>query len=165
MMVRMVRQFHLGARFEPDSSRLSAEAYAPLVEAVVRRDPRHPDPDEPPVVIPGYADLRSFSLDHEDVLTVELFRRLLGEEYEKLRGASDRDVHDDSKETTLPIAREIVESYVSDDVKLPWAIDLLNINLDNADLAEARRRIEAFTTAFRRDGTRTVSNPDFELER
>ncbi len=30
------------------------------------------------------------------------------------RGPSNRDVHDDSKETTLPIAREIVEPYVTE---------------------------------------------------
>ena len=63
------------------------------------------------------------------------------EEYEKLRKAGNRDVHDVSKNTTLPIAREIVETYVMDDVKLPWYIDLLNINLDNYDLTEAKRRI------------------------
>ena len=66
-----------------------------------------------------------------DRFTRELFKRLLAEEYEKLQRASNRDVHDDSKHTTLPIAREIVETYVMDDVKLPWYIDLLNINLEN----------------------------------
>jgi malate synthase len=44
-----------------------------------------------------------------DALSPALFDRLLAEEYEKLRKASNRDVHDDSKDTTLPIAREIVE--------------------------------------------------------
>ena len=43
----------------------------------------------------------------------ELFERLLDEEYAKLLAAGDRDVHDDSKTTTLPIAREIVEAYVT----------------------------------------------------
>ena len=66
-----------------------------------------------------------------DVFTPELFRRLLAEEYDKLLAAGNRDVHDDSKNTTLPIAREIVETYVMDAAKLPWYIDLLNINLDN----------------------------------
>ena len=65
-----------------------------------------------------------------DRFTPELCQRLLAEEYEKLQRASNRDVHDDSKTTTLPIAREIVETYVMDDVKLPWYIDLLNINLE-----------------------------------
>ena len=44
--------------------------------------------------------------------TPELFARLLAEEFAKLQHASNRDVHDDSKTTTLPIAREIVEGYV-----------------------------------------------------
>jgi malate synthase len=94
-------------------------------------------------------------------LTRELFLTLLAEEYEKLRAASDRDVYDVSKTTTLPIAREIVEAYVTSDIKLPWYIDLLNINLDNHDLAEARRRIRLLTDAFRNDGTRVTENLDF----
>jgi malate synthase len=96
-----------------------------------------------------------------DRFTRDLFLRLLAEEYEKLRTASNRDVHDVSKNTTLPIAREIVETYVTSDVKLPWYIDLLNINLDNHDLSEARRRIRLLTDAFRRDGTRVTENLDF----
>ena len=43
--------------------------------------------------------------------TRQLCARLLAEEYAKLQQASHRDVHDNSKTTTLPIAREIVESY------------------------------------------------------
>jgi malate synthase len=91
----------------------------------------------------------------------DLFKRLLAEEYEKLQSASNRDVHDTSKKTTLPIAREIVEAYVTDDVKLPWYIDLLNINLDNHDLMEAKRRIRLLVEAFRKDGTRITENLDF----
>jgi malate synthase len=97
-----------------------------------------------------------------DRLTPELFRRLLEEEFEKLRRASDRDVHDDSKGTTLPIAREIVAAYVLGDLKLPWYIDLLNLNLDNHDLEEARSRIARYIEAFRRDGTRLTGNLDFD---
>jgi malate synthase len=96
-----------------------------------------------------------------DIFTRELFLRLLAEEYEKLRRASNRDVHDNSKDTSLPIAREIVETYVLEDVKLPWYIDLLNINLDNYDLAEARRRIRLFTETFRSTGTRITENLGF----
>ena len=40
-----------------------------------------------------------------DRFTPELFARLLEEEYGKLRKASNRDVYDASKDTTLPIAR------------------------------------------------------------
>jgi malate synthase len=96
-----------------------------------------------------------------DRFSSELCRRLLAEEYEKLRHASNRDVHDTSKNTTLPVAREIVETYVMNDVKLPWYIDLLNINLENHDLTEARRRTRLLAEAFRRDGTRITENLDF----
>src|SRR6185369_797677 len=53
-----------------------------------------------------------------DTFTADLFKRLVAEEYEKLRKASNRDVHDVSKTTTLPIANEIVDTYVLDGVKL-----------------------------------------------
>ncbi len=96
-----------------------------------------------------------------DTFTRELFEKLLQQEYDKLQHASNRDVHDVSKRTTLPIAREIVQTYVMDDVKLPWYIDLLNINLNNSDLTESRRRIRMLADAFRQDGTRITENVDF----
>jgi malate synthase len=96
-----------------------------------------------------------------DRFTRELFQKLLVEEYAKLRGASNRDVHDDSKNTTLPVAREIVETYVLDAVKLPWYIDLLNITLGTHDLGEAKRRIRLLRDAFAKDGTRVTENLDF----
>jgi malate synthase len=100
-------------------------------------------------------------LDEGGVFTLELFARLLAEEYAKLRAASNRDVHDDSKDTTLPIAREIVERYVMSAVKAPWYVDLLNLNIDNHDLVRARARIDAYMASFARDGTRITDNPDF----
>ena len=93
--------------------------------------------------------------------TRAIFERLLAEEYGKLQAADNRDVHDDSKRTTLPVAREIADVYVRDEVKAPWYIDLLNINLDNHDLAEAKRRIRSYVEAFHRDGTRITENLDF----
>jgi malate synthase len=95
-------------------------------------------------------------------LTGELCARLLEEEYGKLLRARDRDVHDDSKQTTLPIARAIVEAYVLDAVKPPWYIDLLNLNLNQNDLAAARRRIALYLDSCRRDGTRITENLDFD---
>jgi len=96
-----------------------------------------------------------------DMFTHELFSKLLEEEYSKLRRAKNRDVHDDSKDTTLPIAREIAETYVTQPAKLPWYIDLLNINLNNHDLCEARKRIQLLIEKFRKDGTRITGNLDF----
>ena len=97
-----------------------------------------------------------------DIFGLELFRRLLAEEDEKLQQAGDRDVHDDSKGTTLPIAREIVESYVLWEAKTPWYIDLLNINLDNHDLATAKERIRLYSDALAGQGRRITENLDFE---
>jgi malate synthase len=109
----------------------------------------------------------AFSADDEsgvtagDKLTPELFARLLAEEYEKLVRASNRDVHEVSKKTTLPIAREIVETYVTREGKLPWYIDLLNVNLNNVDLTEAKLRIRLLTEAFEKSGQRLTGNLDF----
>jgi malate synthase len=96
-----------------------------------------------------------------DRFTRAVFDRLLDEEYSKLLAARDRDVHDDSKTTTLPIARATVEAYLSDETKPPWYIDLLNLNLDTHDLATARERIANFLAAFARDGTRLTGNVSF----
>jgi malate synthase len=96
-----------------------------------------------------------------DTFTRALFEKLLELEYDKLQRASNRDVHDVSKRTTLPIAREIVQTYVMDEVKLPWYIDLLNINLNNTDLNESKRRIRMLADVFRKDGTRITENLDF----
>lgn len=96
-----------------------------------------------------------------DVFTMALFERLLAEEYEKLLRAKNKDVHDDSKETTLPIVREIAETYMLEAVKVPWYIDLLNINLNNHDLATAKERIQQYMTAFKKDGSRITENLDF----
>ena len=93
--------------------------------------------------------------------TPGIFERLLTEEYAKLQAAQNRDVHDDSKRTTLPIARAIADVYVKDELKTPWYIDLLNINLNNRDLEEAQRRISSYVESFHRDGTRITENLDF----
>ncbi|HEV8700676.1 MAG TPA: malate synthase [Candidatus Polarisedimenticolia bacterium] len=93
--------------------------------------------------------------------TPALFGRLLAEEYDKLLRAGNRDVHDDSKGTTLPIARAIVDAYVRSDVKPPWFIDLLNINLNNHDLDEAGKRVRLCLETLSRDGRRITGNLDF----
>jgi malate synthase len=96
-----------------------------------------------------------------DTVSRELVNRLLAEEYDKLLKADNRDVHENSKNTTLPIAREIVETYLKDPIKLPWYVDLLNITLGNHDLSEAKRRIKLLADAFAADGTRITANLDF----
>jgi malate synthase len=96
-----------------------------------------------------------------DRFSRELLDRLIEEEYAKLLSAGNRDVHDDSKSTTLPIARAIVEAYLASDVKAPWYIDLLNLNLGLHDAPSAQDRIHRFLVAFQREGTRITENLDF----
>ena len=96
-----------------------------------------------------------------EVFTIDLCRRLIAEEYEKLQRAANRDVHDDSKMTTLPIAREIVSAYVAQPFKWPWYVDLLNITLGVQGVDSARARIARYASAFAADGTRVTENLDF----
>ena len=51
---------------------------------------------------------------------------------------------------------------MAEPVKAPWYIDLLNLNLNNEDLAEAERRIGMYLDAFRKDGTRITKNLDLK---
>ncbi len=98
-----------------------------------------------------------------DTFTAELFGQLLEEEYQKLLDADDRDVHEESKTTTLPIAKEIALRYVLNKTKLPWYIDLLNINLNNEDLTLARERIDSYIQVFEKEGRRITENLDFPV--
>jgi malate synthase len=97
-----------------------------------------------------------------DRFTPALFERLLEEEYGKLRKAHTKDVHDDSKGTTLPIARAIALAYVRSDLKAPWYIDLLNLTLGLEDLRPAEQRIARYLEGFAKDGTRITENVDFQ---
>ena len=96
-----------------------------------------------------------------DVFSLNLFERLLEEEYSKLISADARDVHSESKTTTLPIAYEIVTQYISQKIKMPWYIDLLNLNLNNHDLDMAKDRIRAYIDKFSDDKIRITENLDF----
>jgi len=96
-----------------------------------------------------------------DVFTEELFRRLLAEEYEKLQKAKNVDVHDDSKETTLPVSLVVTDGYVSSSRKAPWMIDLLNTNLGVEDEATAEARTRTFLETFAEKGVRITQSLDF----
>ena len=95
-----------------------------------------------------------------DTFTMALFNQLLDEEYGKLLNAKTKDVFDFSKTSTLPISKEIVITYMHSAVKIAWFVDLLNINLNNTDLMEAKRRIKMYMTTFLKDQTRITGNID-----
>lgn len=98
-----------------------------------------------------------------DIFSATLFKRLLLEEYDKLLKADNKDVYDSSKITTLPISRRIAEVYVLNEEKMPWFIDLLNINLNNTDLGLAKSRIDMFIDNFKKYGSRITANLDLVL--
>lgn len=91
-----------------------------------------------------------------------LVTRLLDETFAKLLAAHDRDVHDASKNTTLPIARAIVDAYLRAERKPPWAVDFLNVTLGLDDCATARDRIHRSLEALRHE-TRITRNLDFDV--
>jgi malate synthase len=96
------------------------------------------------------------------VFNGDLFERLLDEEHKKLLSANNKDVYDESKKTTLPISREIAQTYVLNHLKAPWFIDLLNINLNNSNLTEAKKRIDLYMQKFGKEGVRVTENLDFK---
>ncbi|HET9485971.1 MAG TPA: malate synthase, partial [Chryseosolibacter sp.] len=96
-----------------------------------------------------------------NVFSESIFKKLLEEEYSKLLKASNKDVYDQSKTTTLPISKEIAHVYVLNEIKLPWFIDLLNLNLNNTDLQVARQRIKMYVDTFRSKSVRITENLDF----
>ena len=105
--------------------------------------------------------------DHEtgikagDIFSKSLYKKLIEQEYKKLLAADNKDVYDSSKTTTLPIAREIANVYILSNVKAPWFIDLLNINLNNADLEIARKRTKLYMDTFTKQVRRITENLDF----
>ena len=94
--------------------------------------------------------------------TRTVFDQLMEEEYDKLLKANDKDVYDSSKNTTLPIAKEIVNACVLSDVKAPWYIDLLNINLNNQDFTTAVERIKRYFETLENKNERITKNLDLQ---
>jgi hypothetical protein len=71
VVVRAAKQFFLHARFDPALAAAEEAEYRKLVRRVVHRSPRCPSPPEKRIVIPGHADLRSFSAAHDALLKAE----------------------------------------------------------------------------------------------
>jgi hypothetical protein len=71
VMARSARQFFQNARFDPTLPVTNDVAYRTLIYRVVSIDPACPVPEAKRVVIPGYADLRSFSAAKESLLKSE----------------------------------------------------------------------------------------------
>jgi hypothetical protein len=68
---RSVLQFFEHASFAPDLPNADEATYRKLIRKVVETDPRSVLPDAEKIVIPGYADLRSFSRNNEQLLKGE----------------------------------------------------------------------------------------------
>jgi len=67
VVARAAKQFFVHAEFKPNYPKVPAQDYAELVRRIRTSDPRR-GPGMEKVIIPGYADLKSFSRDHEQLL-------------------------------------------------------------------------------------------------
>jgi hypothetical protein len=67
-MARAARQFFYAARFEPGRPRLTRSEYTERIARVLRSDPRRTQASAQPVRFPGFAGLRDFSSEYEDLL-------------------------------------------------------------------------------------------------
>lgn len=61
VVVRTAKQFFLHASFDAAAKKVDEKTYRELIHKILARSPRDLKPAEQRVVIPGYADLRSFS--------------------------------------------------------------------------------------------------------
>lgn len=68
VVARSARQFFQFARFDASLPRADEQTYRRLIKEVVSRDPAKNIQENERIVIPGYADLRSFSEDHQQLL-------------------------------------------------------------------------------------------------
>lgn len=64
-MARAIRQFHAHARFDPALPPVDEREYERLLRRVMAADPRRRAEER--IVIPGFADLRSFSAAHAEL--------------------------------------------------------------------------------------------------
>ncbi len=71
VVARSAAQFFENARFEPERPVADKSTYRRLIRKVVSSSLRHPLPAEKKLLIPGYANLREFSMAHEDLLKEE----------------------------------------------------------------------------------------------
>lgn len=74
-MSRAARQFFHAARFAPDDPKVSDDAYSEIIRAVMASDSRATEPLDPPIVVPGFANLYEFSQGHERTLKDEIGAR------------------------------------------------------------------------------------------
>jgi hypothetical protein len=71
VVAKVARQFFHNARFDPTQPIADSDTYRRLIQRVVTSNPRRILPEKEKIVIPGYADLRSFSEAHETLLKAE----------------------------------------------------------------------------------------------
>jgi len=71
VVARSAKQFFQHARFDPNRPKAGLETYRRLINQVISSSPRKKSPEGKRIVIPGYTNLREFSLEQEALLKAE----------------------------------------------------------------------------------------------
>src|SRR6266702_3101112 len=68
VLARAAKQFFVNARFDPALPQTDDETYRRLIKRIARSNARRLLPEQSRIIIPGYPDLRHFSLSREKLL-------------------------------------------------------------------------------------------------
>ena len=125
------QQFFQHARFDASQSKVDEAAYRRLVRAVIRRSPRRASTEARRIVIPGYADLRSFSAAHEALLKTEC-----GGAWESyVQRGHWRMIFPISRSWQAKVARKLVESLQSHPSAVLHVVRFPQLTINHAVLA------------------------------
>lgn len=96
-----------------------------------------------------------------DAVDASLVRSIIDQEFERLQQADPKDVHQESKSSTLPVVRKIMLRYLESERKVPWYIDLLNICLHVEDPVKADKLLDLYLGELE-ENRRYTANPELE---
>jgi hypothetical protein len=126
VLARALRQFFVVARFAPDATRLSSDAYVERVRAVAAHPPwQPPAATDERVVIPGYPNLRAFSAGEEAAIKAGLGGRF----WTMVHWTNWRVTFPVTREQQAGVAREVI-----DDVDAGRLVQLLVTNWPKPEL-------------------------------
>ena len=131
VVARAAHQFFHHARFDASQSKVGEAAYQRLVRAVIERSPRRTSSDARKIIIPGYAELRSFSAEHEDLPKAEC-----GGAWESyVQRGHWRMIFPISRSWQAKVARKLVESLQSHPSAVLHVVRFPQLTINHAVLA------------------------------
>jgi malate synthase len=92
-------------------------------------------------------------------ITSDIVAQLIKKQYQKLLDESNpKNVHPETKTTTLPIAKFIVERYVFNEKKAPWLMYVMNYGLGKPEYEQVIVRINDFFEKYNQTGQPLTHN-------